>query len=55
MLSGTTVALDSRQSGATELGRELLAEKAEQQTHTNMRERRIVARTFIAQKRVGGS
>jgi hypothetical protein len=36
------------------LGRKLLVEEAEQQTHANMRQRRIVARTFVAQKRVGG-
>jgi hypothetical protein len=37
------------------LGRKLLVEEAPQQTHADMRERRIVARTFIAQKRMGGS
>src|SRR5258708_7323897 len=30
------------------LGREFLVEEAKQQTHANMRKRRIVARTFVA-------
>jgi hypothetical protein len=42
------------ESGAAFLARQLLAEKAQKKSHANMCQRRIVARPFVAQKRVGG-